>query len=267
MVRTVILGAAGRMGQLLTKCAVTNPEIKLVGAIETTGHPDLGRDSGTVAGIEATGVKITSDIDAVLKAGSDVIIDFTFHSAAPANIKKAEQYRNAFVLGTTGLTEDEKAVILEAGDNIPVVMAPNMSLGMNLLFSVVKKAASVLGMQYDISVDETHHIHKKDAPSGTALMLGEKVCEGLDKKPEEMIVHDPEGQMSEAPEGRIWMRSYRKGEVVGDHTVVFENSYERVEFTHRAWSRASFANGALRAAIWVVTQRPRVYDMQDVLSL
>lgn len=267
MIRTVILGAGGRMGQLLIQCAANNPEIEIVGAIETADHPDLGKDAGTVAGIDEVGVKITSDIDAVLEAGSDAIIDFTFHGVAPANVKKAEQYRNAIVIGTTALTDEEKAEILEAGDNIPIVLAPNMSLGMNLLFSVVKKAASILGMDYTISVDDTHHEHKKDAPSGTALRLGEKVCEGLEKRPEDMIVHDPEGQMSEPPEGKIWMRSYRKGEVVGDHSVVFENNYERIEFTHQAWTRAAFANGALHAAIWVVTQRPRVYDMQDVLSL
>jgi 4-hydroxy-tetrahydrodipicolinate reductase len=173
----------------------------------------------------------------------------------------------ALVIGTTALTDEEQEVVDLAGDKVPIVQAPNMSLGVNLMFAFSQRAAAVLGDGYRVTIDDTHHIHKLDAPSGTALRLGEKVAEGAGVNFKDVYIHDEGGKQDSYPAGSIPIRSFREGEVVGDHTVSFENEGERVELTHHAWSRDAFAMGALHAAKWVATRRPRIYDMQDVLGL
>lgn len=265
MTKIAIIGAAGRMGNALIRRAGQSRDLKVVAAIEQKGNPAIGKDAGSVAGIGEIGVKISDDPKAI--ADADVVIDFTFHTVVPENAKLAAGLGKPMVIGTTGLDDNESAAVRQASEKIPIVWAPNMSLGVNLLFSVVRKAASVLGPGYKAEIDETHHVHKKDAPSGTALRLGEKVAEGRGQDFQEVFLHDPEGAGKEYPEGRIVIRSYRKGEVVGDHTVSFENEGEKVELTHHAWSRDAFALGALRAAQWVTGQQAGLYDMQDVLGL
>jgi 4-hydroxy-tetrahydrodipicolinate reductase len=231
-----------------------------------SGHGELGRDIGLIAGLDKAGVMLTDDLGSVLSS-ADVLVDFTFHTVVPLNVKTASQMGRAIVVGTTGLNAAEIEAVKQAAGKVPVVLAPNMSLGVNLLFSMVRKAASVLGPNYRVEIDETHHVHKKDSPSGTALKLGEKVAEGLGVDFKNAMAHDADGVLRKHPVGKIVIRSHREGEVVGDHTVSFGNEAERIEFTHRAWSRESFAIGAIRAARWVVGRKPGLYDMQDVLGL
>lgn len=265
MTKVVIAGAAGRMGYALIRCAQADPSFSIVGATEAEDHPSLGQDAGTLAGIGAIDVPLTSDIDACL-LDSDVVIDFTFHTAVPGNVRSAFKHRRAVVIGTTAITEEEAQEIFKASNEIPIIMAPNMSLGVNLLFAAVKQAGAVL-QGYTVDIDETHHIHKKDAPSGTALGLGENVAEGMGSDLNKIMKHVEEDAPAERSEGEILIRSHREGEVFGDHSVVFENSGERISFTHNLKNRDALALGALKAAEWVVTRRPRLYDMQDVLGL
>lgn len=266
MISIAISGAAGRMGFTLVRCIETSNKFRLVAAVDRQAHPDAGRDIGTLAGCKEAGVKLSDSLLPYI-SNANVLIDFAFHEATPANVEIAADSGKPAVIGTTGLTQEEMSNILSSAARIPIVYAPNMSLGVNLLFSVLTKSAKTLGDDYSISIEETHHIHKKDAPSGTALRLGEKVAEGLGKKFSSIMFHDEEGKSEVIPEGKLPVRSYRRGEIVGDHTVIFENTAERIEFTHHAWNREAFAMGALRAAQWITDKAPGLYDMQDVLDL
>jgi 4-hydroxy-tetrahydrodipicolinate reductase len=277
MTKVAILGAAGRMGRTLIRCAQRMEGIQVVAAIELKDSPSIGQDAGTIAELPEIQVKITDDLKAMSSA--DVAIDFTLHDAVAQHAGLATELGVPMVIGATGLDAAERAAIEKAAVTVPIVWAPNMSLGVNLLFSVLKKAGQVLGRDYKVEIDETHHVNKKDSPSGTALRLGGKVAEGLGVDFKTVMVHehreafassdtDEEKIYPSYPDGSILIRSYREGEVIGDHTVTFGNDGETIEFTHHAWSREAFAMGALRAAQWVVTQRPgRIYDMQDVLGL
>jgi len=264
--KIAIAGAAGRMGQAIVRSIQDVPGVELVAATEMSIHKDIGKDVGVIAGLEKIGVILSDDLQAAL-SNADVLIDFTFHAAAPIHALIASQTGKALVVGTTGLDAAERDAVKKAAEKIPVVWAPNMSLGINLLFAMVKKAAAALATGYTVEIDETHHIHKKDSPSGTALKLGEKVAEGLGWDFKASMIHDAEGAFRKHPQGKIVIRSHREGEVVGDHTVSFGNDTERIEFTHRAWSRDALAIGAIRAAQWVVSRKPALYDMQDVLGL
>ncbi|MBN2302493.1 MAG: 4-hydroxy-tetrahydrodipicolinate reductase [Lentisphaerae bacterium] len=266
MINIVIAGAAGRMGQALIRCARRFDKIRIIGAVERPGHSDLDKDAGSVAGIDSINVRLNDSLPDALK-NADVLIDFTLHSTVQENANIAVGMRRAMVIGTTGLMPNETEVINLAASKIPIVWAPNMSLGVNLLFSVLKKAGSIFSDGYVIEIDETHHVHKKDSPSGTALRLGEKIAEGLGQELNRLMLHDAENPDMAAVPGKIVIRSHREGEAIGDHAVTFTNESERIEFTHKAFSRDAFAMGALRAAQWVVTQRPGLYDMQNVLSL
>lgn len=266
MTKIVIAGAAGRMGKALIRCAQNMESIQIVGGTEFAEHPDLNKDLGTIAEIDPIGIPLTSDLAAVLPE-ADVLIDFTLHTVVPENVRIAHKLRRAAVVGTTALSDEEAAPLLKASYDIPIVWAPNMSVGVNLLFAAARKAAAVLGKDYTIEIDETHHVHKIDAPSGTALRLGEKVAEGRGVELNDVMVHDEGGKLDKAEPGKIMVHSHREGEVVGIHTVRFENSGERIELTHNAHSRDAFALGALKAAEWVARQRPRLYDMQDMLGL
>ena len=265
MIKLAIVGAAGRMGNSLVRCAQKVDGLDVVVAIDQPGNPALGKDVGEMAGLAAINVKISDSLQDV--ADYDVLIDFTLHAAVPGNVKVAAAAGKAVVIGTTGLNKEETSQVHGAAKKIPVVWAPNMSLGMNLLFAEVKKAARMLGADYGVEIDETHHVHKKDAPSGTALRLGEKVAEGSGRDFQDVYMHDPDGERGESQKDKIVIRSFREGEVVGVHTVSFENDGEKIEFTHRARSRDAFAMGALRAAQWVAGKEPGLYSMQDVLGL
>jgi len=265
MTKIAIAGAAGRMGSAIVRCLLECDDLELAAAIEQAGHAALGQDVGALAGIADCGVRITDDLESVIQA--DVLIDFSFHEATVLNTEAAAVHRRAVVIGTTGLTAREAERVDRAADKVPIVWAPNMSVGVNLLFAAARKAAEVLGQDYRLAVDETHHVHKKDTPSGTALRLAEILAEACGKDLGDAMVQDPENPQDAAFRDRIVVCSHREGEVIGDHTVSFDNPMERIELTHHAWSRDTFARGALVAARWVSTKKPRLYDMQDVLGL
>lgn len=266
MVNIVIIGAAGRMGQALIRCSQRAQEICVVGTIEWTGCPCVGRDAGAVAGVADLGIKISTDLQACIPQ-ADVLIDFSMHDAVPAHVELAAEHKKGIVIGTTGLDAAEKGRVVNAARHIPVVWAPNMSVGVNLLFALVKKAAAILDTSYDVEIVEMHHHFKKDAPSGTALRLGERVAEGRGQAFEKVAVYGREGLTGERPAGQIGIHAVRAGDIIGDHSVLFATEGERVEFNHRASSRDAFALGALRAARWVAGHAPGLFDMQDVLGL
>ncbi len=264
-VKVAILGAAGRMGQMLVQAVSKTDGVVLSAAIEMPGHPMIGKDAGVVAQTEPTGVMITDMANAPY---ADVFIDFTFHAAVPANIEAAVKMgAKGYVLATTGLTEEERAVMALASEKMPVVHSANMSLGVNVLLGLVKKAAELLDTTYDIELVEMHHRHKKDAPSGTAIALAEAAAEGRNVALKDVAVYGREGISGERPYGEIALHALRGGEVVGDHTVIFAGEFERVEITHKAQSRAAFAKGSMVAAKWVAGKKPGIYTMCDALGL
>ena len=262
--KIVIVGAGGRMGKTLVRCldACVVPGLELVGAVDLWDCPDLGRDAG------ATGVKITSDLAAVA-AGCDVIVDFSGHKGTAGNAPRVAQWKKAWVVGTTGLDAAGRQAVEEAARSVAVVWSPNMSLGVNLLLALLEQAGRALkGRGYDVEIIERHHRRKKDAPSGTALGLGQAVARGLGVDLEKVAVH---GRHGLAPGDRsaaeIGFHAVRGGDLVGDHTVMFAAEGEVVEFSHRATSRDTFAVGALRAAAWVADRAPGLYSMRDVLGV
>ncbi|WP_047541497.1 4-hydroxy-tetrahydrodipicolinate reductase [Methylotenera versatilis] len=267
MIKTkiVIAGVTGRMGHALLEGVFADHELQLHGALDRASSPQIGRDAGEQFG-QNTGVKITSDIDAALK-GADVLIDFTRPEATLQYLEACKKANVKHVIGTTGFTAEEKLTIDAAAKNIAIVFAPNMSVGVTLLINLVEQAAKILNDGYDIEVVEMHHRHKVDAPSGTALRLGEAAAQGLGKELKDCAVYAREGVTGEREAGTIGFSTLRGGDVVGDHTVVLAGVGERVELTHKASSRATFAQGALRAAKYLGAKSSGLYDMRDVLSL
>lgn len=241
--KVAILGAAGRMGQMLVKLAEADPALSVVAQID-----------------------VADGYDTTWPGGTEAVVDFSFHAAVAPNVEKAAAQGLAYVIGTTGLTPDEQARVDACTAKIPIVQAANYSLGVNLLLALVRQAAAVLGPQYDVEVVEMHHRHKKDAPSGTALMLANAAAEGRGVKLADVACYGRQGLVGERPAGEIALHALRGGSVVGDHTVMFAGDVERVEITHRAQSREAFAAGALRAALWAAGRRPGKYDMRDVLG-
>jgi len=253
------------MGKALVRCAEQFGDLSVAAAVEQPGHASLGSDVGALAGIEPTGVLLTDNIDVISQ--SDVCIDFSFHEAVSANVSHAAQSGVAVVLGTTGLTQEATAAVHAAAESVPIVWAPNMSMGVNVLLSMVEQSARALGLDYDAEIVEVHHRHKKDAPSGTALALAEQLAQGRNQDLEQVACYGRNGIIGERPRGEIGIHAVRSGDVVGEHTVSFATDGERIELVHRASSRDIFAMGALRAALWVHGKHPALYDMKDVLGL
>ncbi len=265
-IRAVVAGAGGRMGQRIVAALDGQPGIELVGASERVGHPSLGCDAGIVAGIHVEDVLIEERLDLVLARG-DVLIDFTAPEASLRHAELAVQLGKALVLGTTGLDVAQQDQLERAARRIPIVFAPNMSVGVNLLFKVLGDVAKVLGDAYDVEIVEAHHRYKKDAPSGTAKKMAQVIAETLGRDLEQVAVPGRSGLVGERRPEEIGILALRGGDIVGDHTVTFAGLGERVEITHRAHSRDTFARGAVRAAKWVVGRVPGLYDMMDVLGL
>lgn len=266
MYKVIIIGAAGRMGRRLINCIYNAADMELAGALEFSESPFIGQDAGLVAGIAPLEIAITKDLQPLL-AGADVIIDFSTGDVVN-NAKLATAAGVMSVIGTTALTADDKkalAKLAKAGGKI--VFAPNMSVGVNLLFHLTKKVAEILGDDYDIEIVEMHHNKKKDAPSGTAVRLGECAAAGRKLSYVENAVYGREGIVGERKSSEIGMHAVRGGDVVGDHTVIFATEGERVELTHKASSRDTFAMGALKAVRFLAKQSAGLYDMQDVLGL
>ena len=269
MVRIAIAGASGRMGQTLIEATLAEPDLVLAAAIDVDGNPLIGRDAGERFG-RTTGVRVQSDVDAAL-ADVDVLIDFTRPQGTLAHVAACARRGVGAVVGTTGLSDADRAQLAAHARTIPIVLAPNMSVGINVLAMLVETAARQLGPAYDIEIVEMHHRHKVDAPSGTAIALGEAAARGAGRALAEAAIYAREGVTGERPAGAIGFATLRGGDVVGEHSVIFAGAGERVELTHRAASRKNFAAGALRAARYVAERRARgeqgIASMADVLGL
>ncbi len=266
MIQVIIAGAAGRMGQRIAAMVDAHPQLNYAAAFEAAGNPAIGKDVGEVAGLGANGVIVQEGLESVIDKG-DVIIDFTFHKATMEFARIAAKKGRAMVIGTTGLTPEELAELKELSASFPCVQAPNMSIAVNVLFKLVKKTAAILGDGYDIEILEAHHNKKKDAPSGTALKLGELAAEGVNRKLAEVGVFERNGIIGERSKTEIGIQTIRAADIVGEHTVFFAGPGERLELAHRAHSRDHFAKGAVTAAAWIVDKKPGIYSMFDVLDL
>jgi len=247
MIAVSVSGARGKMGSRILSLAFQDSFFKVAGALEREGHPELGRDIGELLGLGRKGVSLSSETGKVLQ-GVDVHIEFSTPQASLVHLKEALRLKKAMVIGTTGFSPQELEEVMNAGRTIPLIWTPNMSVGVNLLFELVADAARKLGPEYEVEIVETHHHHKKDSPSGTAKFLAEKIAAAKKVKLDQIGIH-----------------SMRIGDVVGDHTVIFATEGERLEFTHRASSRDTFARGALRAAQFLAGKKPDFYTLQDVL--
>jgi len=261
-----VVGCAGRMGQMLVREIAATPGCTVAGGTERVGGPAVGKDIGLVAGIEALGVAVVDD-PAVLFAEADAVIDFTSPEATERHAALAAQSETALIIGTTGIGPAQQASIAAAATHTPIIQAPNMSVGVNLLLALVEKVAGTLGEDYDIEIVEMHHRHKVDAPSGTALGLGRAAAAGRGVALDDVKQAVRDGHTGPRPRGEIGFATLRGGDVVGDHTVVFATDGERIELTHKASSRQVFAKGAVRAALWAADKQPGLYSMRDVLGL
>jgi 4-hydroxy-tetrahydrodipicolinate reductase len=263
--KIAIAGASGRMGRMLIEAVLNEPDAQLVGALDRADSPFLGQDAGAFLGKE-TGIKLTDDLDAVF-AQADTLIDFTRPEGTMAHIEAALRHDVKLVIGTTGFTAEQKAELQSAAARIGIVFAANMSVGVNVTLKLLEFAAKHFSHGYDIEIIEAHHRHKVDAPSGTALMMGEAVAGALGRSLDECAVYGRHGVTGERDPSSIGFAAVRGGDIVGDHTVLFAGIGERIEITHKSSSRVSYAQGALRAVRFLSARGAGLFDMQDVLGL
>ena len=266
MTRVAVVGAGGRMGRALVEAVSSAEGLRLGAATERPDSPFVGADAGELAGVGSLGVAVAPGLAAVVD-DFDVVIDFTAPAATMEHLDLCRRHGKRMVIGTTGLDEGQKARLRAGSADIGIVFAPNMSVGVNLCFKLLDMAARVLGDDVDIEIIEAHHRHKVDAPSGTALRMGEVVAEALGRDLRSCAVYGREGATGERERRTIGFETIRAGDIVGEHTVMFAATGERVEITHKASSRMTFANGAARAARWVTGREAGLFDMQDVLGL
>ncbi len=264
MIRVIVIGASGRMGQRVIAQLRADPELQLVGALAHASHPDLGRDAGEVAGGGALGVAVVHELEALLTQ-TDVIIDFSVADATLAYMPKIAAAGKAMVIGTTGFTDSQQDEIERLSADMRCFLAPNMSLGVNVLFQVVRQVAAALGADYDVEIMEAHHRTKVDAPSGTALRMASIIAETLGRNLDEVGVYGRQGMIGERSDTEIGIHVIRAGDIIGEHTVIFGGMGERLELIHRSQNRDNFARGGLRAAKWVVQQPAGLYSMEDLL--
>ncbi len=265
MAKIAVVGAGGRMGKTLVQACDATYGAVLTAATERPGSTLLGADAGEVAGIDNLSVPLTESLDAAEQV--DVVIDFTRPEATLEHLDFCRRNGCSMVIGTTGFSDEQKAIITEAAADIGIVMAANFSIGVNLCLRLLDMAARVLGDEVDIEVIEAHHRHKVDAPSGTALAMGEVVASALGRDLKDCAVYGREGHTGPRDRKTIGFETIRAGDIVGEHTVMFAAEGERVEITHKASSRMTFAQGAVRSAMWILDQQPGLYDMQDVLGV
>lgn len=265
-VRVAVVGAAGRMGRSLVETVTATKGMALTAAFERQGSSLLGADAGELAGVGNIGVPLTVGL-----AGSldqfDVLIDFTSPETTVQHAKLCADHGKKLVIGTTGLSEQQNGLLEQAARKTAIVYAPNMSAGVNLVFKLVEMAARALGNSVDIEVIEAHHRHKIDAPSGTALKIGEVIASALNRNLDECAVFGREGKIGPRTDKEIGFETIRAGDIVGEHTAMFASEGERIEITHRATSRKNFSNGAIRASQWVIRQNNGLYSMMDVLGI
>jgi 4-hydroxy-tetrahydrodipicolinate reductase len=265
-VRVAIAGAGGRMGRQLIQAAMQAEGVTLGAALERSGSSLAGSDAGELAGVGRCGVTVATALDDVVN-DFDVLIDFTRPEGTLDHLAFCRRHTKGIVIGTTGFDDAGKQAIREAAITIPVVFAANFSVGVNVLLKLLEKAAKVMGNHTDIEIIEAHHRHKVDAPSGTALAMGETIAEALGKDLKQCAVWSREGHTGERVPGTIGFATVRAGDIVGEHTAMFADIGERIEITHKASSRMTFANGAVRSALWLMTKKTGLYDMRDVLDL
>lgn len=263
--RVAIAGASGRMGRMLIEAVRSAPDLRLAGALDVAGSPALGSDATGFLGA-ASGVPIVSDLRSGL-ADAQVLIDFTRPEGTLAHLTTCRELGVQLVIGTTGFSDAQKAEIAAAAKDIAIVMAPNMSVGVNVTLKLLEMAAKALATGYDIEIIEAHHRHKVDAPSGTALKMGEVIADALGRDLEECAVYGREGVTGERDPSTIGFATIRGGDIVGDHTVLFAGTGERIEITHKSSSRVTYAQGSLRAARFLAERRSGLFDMFDVLGL
>jgi 4-hydroxy-tetrahydrodipicolinate reductase len=266
MLNVIVCGAAGRMGSTLVRLIHESRAMKIAGAVESANHPQIGKDAGEVAGVGKIGVPIAAELAPPSK-GQAVIVEFTAPDATLEHVKIAAKKNIPIVVGTTGLNQKQLDEIKKLSRRTRVLISANMSLGVNLLVSLMGKVAAILGDDYDVEIVEAHHRFKKDAPSGTALALARPIAAALKRDLDQAGVCGRKGIVGERTKQEIGLLSVRAGDIVGEHTVIFGGLGERIEFIHRAQSRETFARGALRAAQWLVKQKKGLYSMQDVLGL
>jgi 4-hydroxy-tetrahydrodipicolinate reductase len=268
MIKAVVAGAAGRMGARIIQVLSASEGIRFSAALERKGHPLAGQDACMLAGLPSQGAHaiITDDVQAALSAG-EVLIDFTMPEATIEHVKACAALGKAVVIGTTGFSKEQLLEIDACARKIPCMLSPNMSIGVNLCFKILAEIATVIGNDYDMEIVEAHHRLKKDAPSGTALKMAQVLAQAVGRNLEEVGVYARKGMTGERSKKEIGIQTLRGGDIVGDHTVMFAGTGERIELTHRATSRDTFAAGAVRAAKWLVSKKPGLYDMQDVLGL
>ena len=264
MIRAVITGVCGRMGRCITRGIAQQPDMRLVGAVQYPSHPQIGNDAGVVAGIGEIGVAITGQLDDVLHR-SDVVIEFSKPEATLDHLQQVVDTDKAMVLGTTGFTADELATLKVHASRIRCVMAPNMSLGVNVMLQALELIAKALGNDYNIEVVEAHHNHKADSPSGTALRVAETLTTALEQNLDEVGVHGRHGIMGARPKKQIGIHAVRGGDIAGDHTVLFATEGEQLSIVHRAHSPEAFAKGAIRAAKWIIDAPKGLHDVSEVL--
>jgi 4-hydroxy-tetrahydrodipicolinate reductase len=264
--RIAVLGAAGRMGQALTQALLATSGCEIAGGLEAAGSPAIGRDLGEIAGLDPIGVQVTDDPHALF-AHIEGVLDFTLPHATTELVALSAQSRIVHVIGTTGFTEDQLAKIDAAARHATIVKAGNMSMGVNLMAALTERVATILGPEFDIEILEMHHRHKRDAPSGTSLMLGEAAAKGRAVALADKAVRTRDGDTGPRTEGDIGFAALRGGDVVGEHSVIFAGPAERFQLTHIASDRGIFARGAVRAALWARGRGPGLYSMLDVLGL
>lgn len=266
MVRIIVTGATGRMGSRIAALSKEYQGLELAGALERKGHEGIGREVGQLIGIGETKIRLSESLGEII-GNADVIIDFTSTEASLEHARSAAARKKAMVIGTTGFSKEAMEEIREMSRDIPLVLAPNMSVGVNLLLKVLQDVARVLGDEYDIEIVEAHHRMKKDAPSGTALKMAQVIAQAVNRSFDEVAVYARKGLTGERSKKEIGIQTVRAGDIVGEHTVLFGGLGERIEITHKASSRDTFARGALKAALWIAGKEPGLYDMQDVLGL
>lgn len=266
MTKLAITGCAGRMGKHLVEACTQHEGVSLGAASERPGSSLIGADAGELAGVGRLGIAIVDDLDRVAN-DFDVLVDFTRPEVTLAHLELCRARGRKLVIGTTGFSEEQKQAIRDAANDIAIVFAPNMSVGVNVCFKLLEMAAKVLGDDYDVEIIEAHHRFKIDAPSGTALRMGEVVADALGRDLRQCAVYGREGVTGERDRNTIGFETIRAGDVVGDHTVLFATQGERIEITHKASSRMTFATGAVRAAHWLMNKDKGLFDMQDVLGL
>jgi len=266
MIKAIVAGAAGRMGKRIIHMIQQNEEISLAGAFDRPDHPSINEDAGLAAGLGELHVKIAGSLEDVVEKG-DVLIDFTAPQATLENIRGAVPRGLAMVIGTTGITGHMLEEVQDLARRIRCVFAPNMSVGVNVMFKIAGEMARLLGNDYDMEILEVHHRMKKDAPSGTAMRLAHILADSVGRDLEKVGVYERKGIIGKRTDEEIGIQTWRAGDITGEHTVMFGGTGERLELIHRAHNRDNFARGAVRAAIWVMKQPEGLYDMQDVLGL